>query len=72
VHREIFADAAEYFSPYSASEMARAVSRLIHPDAGPRRQALLDAGREVSARYLPERILPQWQKFLIQISTPRA
>jgi Glycosyl transferases group 1 len=69
VHREIFGDAAEYFSPYSAADVARCVGRLIDPDAGPRRGELIDIGREVSARYLPERILPQWQVFLNQIGT---
>ena len=32
---------------------------------------LIDIGREVSARYLPERILPQWRDFLNQIATPQ-
>ena len=71
VHREVFGEAAEYFSPYSAADVARSVARLIDPDAGPRRQELIDIGREVSARYLPERILPQWRDFLNQIATPQ-
>jgi glycosyltransferase involved in cell wall biosynthesis len=71
VHREIFGAAAEFFSPYSAVDLARAVTRLIDTEAGPRRETLIETGREVSARYLPERILPQWQGFLTRISAPR-
>ena len=64
VHREIYDDAAEYFNPYSATEAAAAITRVIGPDCADRRQRLLAAGSRVSARYSPECILPQWQKFL--------
>lgn len=64
VHREVFGAAAEYFSPYSAGLMAGAVQRVIAPGADARRAELMAAGAEVSARYLPERILPQWKAFL--------
>ncbi len=64
VHRGIYDDAAEYFTPYSAAELAAALQRLLAPDAQARRGALQARGAEVSARYLPERILPQWQAFL--------
>lgn len=64
VHREVYESAAEFFSPYSAADVARAVVRVIDPDNVPRRQQLIDEGKTVSARYLPEQVLPQWQKFL--------
>ena len=64
VHRDVFDAAAEYFSPYSASEIARAIVRVIDPASAQRRQQLVNEGAQVSARYLPERILPQWQAFL--------
>jgi hypothetical protein len=64
VHHDIFADACEYFSPYSSGQLADALKRLLGPDAGPRRRQLKDRGSEVSARYLPERVLPRWSEFL--------
>jgi glycosyltransferase involved in cell wall biosynthesis len=64
VHREVFADAADYFNPYSAATLAQSVKRLIGADAGPLREAMLGRGAEVSQRYLPERIAPQWEQFL--------
>jgi glycosyltransferase involved in cell wall biosynthesis len=64
VHREVYDDAAEYFSPYSAADAARVIARVIDPDQAERRQQLLAAGTRVSALYSSERVLPQWQKFL--------
>jgi glycosyltransferase involved in cell wall biosynthesis len=61
VHREIYDDAAEYFNPHSATDMARSVSSLINPASTARRAQLVDRGNVVAARYLPDRILPQWQ-----------
>lgn len=70
VHREVFGDAAAYFSPYSAEQLAAVLTTLITPDAADRRAALVRAGDEVSARYLPQRVLPQWQAFLESIAHP--
>lgn len=64
VHRGVFGEACEYFSPYSASDVARALHALIDPAAQPRRDALVAEGERVSAQYLPERIMPQWREFL--------
>lgn len=64
VHHDIFADAAEYFTPYSAGQLAAALARLLAPEADARRAELVARGADVSARYLPERVLPQWQAFL--------
>lgn len=64
VHREIYEHAAEYFNPYSTDDVAQAVARLLDPQQEGRRRALVAAGAEVSARYLPERVLPQWHRFL--------
>lgn len=68
VHREIYDDAAEYFSPYSAAATATAITRVIDPGCLERRQQLLAAGPLVSARYSPECILPQWQEFLLGLT----
>jgi len=64
VHRGIFADASEYFSPYAPVELAQALQRLLEPAAAGRRAELVAAGERVSAQYLPERVMPQWQEFL--------
>lgn len=64
VHREIYGDAAEYFSPYSASEIAQAVLRVIGPDRHAHRLQLAQRGEQVCARYLPDKILPMWRDLL--------
>lgn len=64
VHRDVFGAAAEYFSTYSPADLARAVQAVIDPAHEGHRQALVERGREVSAAYLPDRILPQWRAFL--------
>lgn len=64
VHRDIFDDAAEYFSAYSAPDLSRAVVELISPTADTRRMELKQMGRDISSRYLAERVLPQWRDFL--------
>jgi hypothetical protein len=64
VHRDIFGSAAEYFGTYSPADLARAIAAVIDPAHEGHRRALIERGREVSAAYLPERILPQWQHFL--------
>jgi hypothetical protein len=64
VHRGVFAEACEYFSAYSANDLARALRAVIGPAAQERRNSLVEEGARVSAQYLPERILPQWGAFL--------
>jgi glycosyltransferase involved in cell wall biosynthesis len=68
VHREIFDTACELFNPYAPAEIADAIARVIGPDGKSRRAELVTLGAEVSARYLPERILPQWQAFLSMLN----
>ncbi len=68
VHHDIFGGACELFSPYSSAEMAAAIARVIAPEAQGRRDELVALGAEVSARYLPERILPQWREFLRRLA----
>ena len=69
VHRDVFGDAAEYFSPYSARDAAAAIARLIGPESEPRRRELVSVGEVVAAQYLPERVLPQWKTFLSSLAT---
>jgi glycosyltransferase involved in cell wall biosynthesis len=67
VHREIYADAAEYFNPYSAGDAVRAIQTVIGP-ATARRAELVAKGALVSQRYDYEVILPQWESFLQSMS----
>jgi len=70
VHREVYGDAAQYFNPYSSDEMADAIAGIIDPAMLDRRHALVAEGAVVSARYLPERILPQWENLLHSFRDP--
>ena len=69
VHREVYADAAHFFSPYSIGAAAQAIAAVIDPAHNARREELIDKGKVVSERYLPERILPMWWD-LLQSSKP--
>ena len=64
VHREIYADAAEFCDPYSSSDVARAIARVIDPARPARRDELIARGAINSQRYLYDAILPKWQAFL--------
>jgi glycosyltransferase involved in cell wall biosynthesis len=72
VHRDIYADAAEYFTPYAVDEMARVLAAMLGDEAASRRDALRRRGAEVAARYLPEKLLPQWQTFFDQLAQTQA
>lgn len=69
VHREIYDDAAEYFSPYSIEDCAQAIASVIDPENSARRDDLISKGAAVSARYLPDRVMPQWQAFLQKMAS---
>jgi glycosyltransferase involved in cell wall biosynthesis len=64
VHREVYADAAEYFNPYAVDDLVRALCKVIDPSHASRREELVSRGADVARRYAPECILPQWEKFL--------
>jgi glycosyltransferase involved in cell wall biosynthesis len=63
-HREIYADAAEYFNPYSVDDLSRAIDIVIDPAHPARRNELIARGAAVSRRYSYEAILPKWKSFL--------
>lgn len=70
VHREVFGDAAMYFTPYASGDIAAAISRLMDPvSALPLREKLVALGSRVSSAYLPERIVPRWQQFLSSLAS---
>ncbi|VVE73510.1 group 1 glycosyl transferase [Pandoraea captiosa] len=69
VHREIYDDASGYFDPYSTASLVKALKEVIYDEgAETRRKQLRLRGAEVSGRYLPEAILPQWQSFLSRVT----
>jgi glycosyltransferase involved in cell wall biosynthesis len=68
VHHDVYGDAAEYFTPYSAPQIATAIARVIDQQSTARRSQLVSQGALVSARYMPDKILPQWQNFLASIN----
>lgn len=68
VHREVYQDAAEYFNPYSTMSLVEALKKVIYDkDSEQVRQKLVTQGELVSAQYLPENILPQWDAFLSKL-----
>jgi glycosyltransferase involved in cell wall biosynthesis len=71
VHREVYADAAEYFDPYSTTRLVDTLRNLLAPDGAPLCERLRERGAVVSARYLPEQIMPQWQAFFDRLMRER-
>lgn len=69
VHQEVYGGAAEYFDPYDTASLVNALRKLLDdPEAGLNRENLRRAGAEQSLRYLPERIVPQWDAFLRRVT----
>ncbi|MCX7098484.1 MAG: glycosyltransferase family 1 protein [Methylococcales bacterium] len=68
VHREVYQDAAEYFDPYATMSLVKALKKVLYePDSNQVQAHMRKLGEEVSSRYLPEKILPQWQSFLDKV-----
>jgi glycosyltransferase involved in cell wall biosynthesis len=68
VHREIYSDAAEFFNPYSTASLVQSLTKVIYaPDAAEVQDNLRARGQIVAARYLPETVLPQWERFLARV-----
>ena len=63
VHREVYADCAEYFNPYSVTQCASAIERIIHPENLTRRNELKAKGLVHGQKYLHKNIAPQWLEF---------
>lgn len=72
VHREIYEDAAEYFDPYSTGSTVDCLKRVLYsPDAEAIRARLEKRGDEISSRYLPDKIQPQWEAFLEKVKNSK-
>jgi glycosyltransferase involved in cell wall biosynthesis len=70
VHREVYADAAEFFNPYSVDALSFAIQSVIDPARSARRAELVTKGAVVAERYSRASILPKWQAFLQSQSLP--
>ncbi len=66
VHREIYRDASEYFSPYSTEDAFMAIRRVLAADSAPLRERLRAEAGRVSEDYTPRSILPKWEEFFQQ------
>lgn len=72
VHREVYEDAAEYFDPYATRSLVNALKRVLYdPEAPQVETSLRQRGTEISSRYLPEVIVPQWEQFLRRVADSR-
>lgn len=68
VHREVYDDASGYFDPYSTASLVKALKNVIYDEEAPmERERLRSRGQEVSARYLPDCILPKWKGFIDRV-----
>lgn len=73
VHREVYDDAAEYFDPYATMSLVKVLKKVLYePDAHQVQQRLRERGEEVSSRYLPEKILPQWDAFFQRVISDKS
>ncbi|MBW8778118.1 MAG: glycosyltransferase family 4 protein [Burkholderiales bacterium] len=70
VHRDVYADAAVYFNPYSAGDIAGSLERLLSGDDEclQLRKRLVEEGATVSSRYTPDEVLPLWHALLDSLS----
>jgi glycosyltransferase involved in cell wall biosynthesis len=64
VHREVYADGAEFFNPYSVDSLSQAIKSVIDPAHNGRRVDLITRGAVVADCYSHDSILPKWQSFL--------
>ena len=71
VHREIYGDAAVYFDPYSAADIATQLATLIDPQAAPLRGKLVLSGHRMAQRYTEAAIIPQWLDFFARLQAQR-
>jgi glycosyltransferase involved in cell wall biosynthesis len=64
VHREIYADAAIYFNPYSPADLTRALQAVISDGNSCHRQNLIKRGATIANRYSHQTLIQSWQSFL--------
>jgi hypothetical protein len=62
VHREIYADAAVYFNPYSVDELANALLSLISDGNSAYRTDLVNKGATIATRYSHQNLINNWHQ----------
>lgn len=73
VHREVYDQAAEYFDPYATQSLINALKKVLYAPEAPQLQAhMRQRGEEVSSRYLPAKLLPQWEQLLQRVVASNA
>lgn len=72
IHREIYGDASVYFDPYNVKETTSIIAKTLNPSIEGEilRSTLRTNAKEVSARYLKDNILSQWQAFFENFPNP--
>jgi len=71
VHREIYRDACEYFSPYSTKQAADAILRIIGSDGTENKRRLIERGAEIGKAYRRESIGGIWGEFFEELKARR-
>jgi glycosyltransferase involved in cell wall biosynthesis len=68
VHREIYANACEFFNPYSTMELTKALERVIDAESARRRDELVEAGLRHAPKFRSENIGPLWHDLFERIA----
>jgi hypothetical protein len=70
VHREVYGDAGIYFDPYNIQQTTHVIGKTLasNTEGEQLRNLLRSNGKRVSANYLKENILVQWQTFFENIA----
>ena len=65
VHREIYGNASVYFDPYNVKEATSIIAKTLNSslEGEALRSILRTNAKQVSAKYLKENVLLQWQDF---------
>jgi len=64
-HTEIYADAAEYFDPYSEISLVNTLKKVLYEkESLTIREHMRHRGEEISLRYRQDNIRPKWENFL--------
>jgi glycosyltransferase involved in cell wall biosynthesis len=64
VHREIYAESAEYFNPYSVDDMTNAIHNVVSESNAVRREDLISSGAITAERYSHQLLVQNWRTFL--------
>lgn len=67
VHREVFAEAALYFDPYSAESAAQAIDQLLNGNAAKTKEQLKHAKEQLLPRYETKKLVKEWSRFIQKI-----